>query len=113
MHIFSNLTLLENIQDADDPINIYSSGGATHCSTTGTLKNTGEVELHKNGLANILSYAKVKDKHNIIYDDVGDIFTVHTPYKRIHFRRSKRGVYYNNCKPSDKKHDVTFVHTVE
>ena len=73
----------------------------------------GKVYLHENGLANILSYAKVKDKHNITYNDVREIFTVHTPYKRIHFQRIKRGLYYNNCKPNGKKCDVTFVHTVQ
>ena len=77
------------------------------------LNNIGEVYLHKNGLANNLSYVKAKDKHNITYNDVGDIFTVHTPYKRIHFRRSKRGLYYHNCKPNGKKRDVTFLKTVE
>ena len=113
VHIFSNHTLLVNIQDTDDPIDVYSSGGATHCSKAGTLKNIGEVYLHGNRLANTLSYVKVKDKHNTTYDDVGDIFTVHTPYKRIHFRRSKRGLYYHNCKPNGKKRDVTFLKTVE
>ena len=111
--MFSNHSLHENIQDSDKPIDVYSSGGATHCRNSGTLKNIGEVYLHKNRLANILSYAKVRDRHNITYNDVQDIFTVHTPYKRIHLQRSKIGLYYHNCKPKGKKSDVTFVHTVE
>ena len=94
--MFINRALLANTQDSDKPIDTYSSGGATHCSKSGTLKNTGEVNIHENGLANILSYAKVRDKHNITYNDVQDIFTVCTPYKRIQFRRSKRGIYYHN-----------------
>ena len=85
VHMSSNHTLLSNVKDTDKRIDVYSSGGATHCSTAGTLKNIGEVYLHKNGLENILSYAKVKYKHNITYDDVGGIFTVHTPYKWINF----------------------------
>ena len=84
VHMFSNLSLLANIQDADKPIDVYSSRDATHCSKAGTLNNIGEVYLHKNGLANILSYAKVRDTHNIIYNGVQENFTVHTPYKRIH-----------------------------
>ena len=55
----------------------------------------------------------MRDKQNITYNDVQDIFTVHTPYKRIHLRRSKRGLYYHKCKPKGKKRDITFVHTVE
>ena len=70
MNIFSNCALLSNVKDVDKPIYIYSSGGATHCITSGTLNNIVEVYLHKNGLANILSYAKVKDKHNITNYDV-------------------------------------------
>ena len=113
VHMSGNRALLLNIQDADDPIDVYSSGGATHCSTDGNLNNIGEVYLHENGSENILSYAKIKDKHNITYDYVGGIFTVHTPYKRIHFRKNKRGLYYHNCKPEGKKRDVAFVRTFE
>ena len=112
MHKLGNRILLANVKDEDEPIDVYPSGGATHCSTAGTRKNIREVYLHQNGLANILSYAKVEDKYNITYDGVRDIFTVNTPYKRIHFRRSKRRIYYHNCKPNVKKRDVTFVHTV-
>ena len=38
-HMFSNCALLAKIKDADEPINVHSSGGATHCSKAGTLKN--------------------------------------------------------------------------
>ena len=68
-------------------------------------------EYHRG--ANILSYVKVKDRHKITYDDMRDIFTVHTPYKRIHFRRSKGGIYYHNCKPNGKKREATFMQTVQ
>ena len=108
----SNRALLKNIKDTAKPINIYSSGGATHYSTAGTLKNIGDVYLHKKGLENILSYEKVKDKHNIIYDNMRDSSTVHSPYKNIHLQKIKRELYYHNCKPNGKKPDVTFVHTV-
>ena len=30
VHMFSNRVPLEKIQDADEPIDVYSSGGATH-----------------------------------------------------------------------------------
>ena len=83
--MFINRSLLANIQDSDEPIDVYSSGGATHCRNSGSLKNIGKIYLHRNRLANILSYAKVRDKHKITYNYVQDIFTVHTPYKWIHF----------------------------
>ena len=32
LHMFSNRDLLANIHDVDKTINVYSGGGATHCS---------------------------------------------------------------------------------
>ena len=78
-----------------------------------TLKNIGEVYLHENGLANILCYTKVKDKRNMTYNDMGEILAVHKPYKLINFWKSKREIYYHNCKPNGKKRDVTLVRTVD
>ena len=92
VQMFSNRALLANIQDLDEPIDVYSSGVVTHFSKAGTLKNIGVVFLHVNGLESILYYAKVRDKHKITYNAVQDIFTAHKPYKRIHFQRSKRGL---------------------
>ena len=46
VHMFGNRALLANIKDADNPIEVYSSEGATHCSTAGTLNNIGEVYFH-------------------------------------------------------------------
>ena len=89
VHMFSNRSLLANIKAADKPIYVYLNGGVTHSNTAGTLKNTEDVYLYENGLANILSYEKVNDRHNITYNDVRCIFTIHVTYKRIHFRRSK------------------------
>ena len=111
--MFSKRALLTNIKDTDDPIDVYSSGGAIHCDTNGTIENIGDVYLHKNGLANNLSYAKVWDKHQITYNGIGEFFTVHNPYKRIYFMKSKRGMYYQNCNPNGKKGKVTFVQTVK
>ena len=71
VHMLSNRAFLANIKYADKPINVYLSGGVIHCTTARTLKNIGQVYLHKNGLANILSYAKIKDKHNMTYYDLG------------------------------------------
>ena len=110
--MFISRVHIDNIKDIDEPIDVYSVGGATHCRTAGTLKNIREVYLHKNGLENIPSYTKVIYKHNITYDDVRDIFTLHKPYKRIYFQRIKRELYYHNCKLNGKKRDVTFVPTL-
>ena len=111
--MLSNRTLLVNIKEEDDHVHAYSSRGSTHGDTRGTLENSIYVCIHKNDLSNILSYAKVWWKHRITYDDVGDIFTVHNPYKLIHFFIIKRGLYYHNCNPNGKKCGVSFVHTAK
>ena len=79
--MFSNHVVLVIIKAADKPIDVYLSRGATRCDTTRTLENIGNVYLHGNGLANILSYAEVRDRHNITHDDVREIFTIPVPYK--------------------------------
>ena len=100
--MFSNCELLTNIKDTDKPINVYLSGGATHFSTNRTLNNIGEVYLHKNELKKNLSYAKLKDKHNITYDDMRDIFTVHTTYKRINSQGRKWGYIIITVNPTER-----------
>ena len=57
VHMFIHRALLSNIKDADEPIDVYSSWGANHCDTKGTLENIGDVYMHESGLENILSYA--------------------------------------------------------
>ena len=89
--MFSNRALLENIQDSDEPIYVYLSGGATHCSRAVTPKNIGDVYLHQNRLSNILSCVKVKHKHNITYDDMGKILPSIHPINRSNFEGKKRG----------------------
>ena len=49
VHMFSNHALLAKIQDKDYPIDVYLSGGVTHCSKDGTLRNIGEVSFTKMG----------------------------------------------------------------
>ena len=49
VHMFVNCAPLADIKDADDPIDVYSSKGETHCDTKGTLENIGDVYLY-NGL---------------------------------------------------------------
>ena len=93
VNMFSNCTQLANTKATDKPINVYSSGGVIHCDTDGTLENIGDVYLHLNGLANILSYVKVKYKHNIPYGGVGGGLTLHTLYKWICFQRRNKGLY--------------------
>ena len=61
LNMFSNPKLLANIRTSTDPVDVYSSGGLTRCTIKGIVDNIRDVYLHKQGLANILSFAKVRD----------------------------------------------------
>lgn len=59
--MFSNRELMKNIDIASNLVDVYSSGGLTRCTIKGIVDNIRDVYLHKQGLANILSFAKVRD----------------------------------------------------
>ena len=85
VHMLSNAEMLKNVGEDFNPITVFLSGGVTICKTKGTLTNLGDVFLHEKGLTNILLFAKVRERYRIVYENVNDIFTVHTESKPIHF----------------------------
>ena len=111
VHIFANPVLLRDIQEADDPVNVCSTGGSTHCNFELVTEDFGAVYLHKGVLANILSYALVRDRYRITYCNKKYTVAVQTPVKLPHFQRSKWGLYYHNCAPG--LGEVTLLPTVE
>ena len=77
----------------------------------GTLPGYGLVWYHANGIANILSMARVKEKCHVTYDSEGGnqfVVTKDNGSRRV-FKESGSGLYYTS-----KKHDHTFaIETVE
>jgi hypothetical protein len=62
----------------------------------GTLKNYGEVWYNAKGIANILSLAKVKEKHPVRYDsDNCNQFVVVQPKKQVVFQQNSSGLYHH------------------
>lgn len=61
VNMFSNRELMKNIDIASNLVDVYSSGGLTRCTIKGIVDNIRDVYLHKKRLANILSFAKVRD----------------------------------------------------
>ena len=86
VHIFANPALLRDIQEVDDPVNVFSTGGSTHCNFELVTEDFGAVYLHKGVLANILSYALVRDRYRITYCNKKYTVAVHTPVKLPHFQ---------------------------
>jgi hypothetical protein len=95
--VFQNKSLLKNIRDRGGTMDINCTAGVTTPRMVGDLPGYGEVWYHPDGIANILSLARVKGKgYAVTYDSAeGNHFKVVTPggVMRL-FQQSKRGLYY-------------------
>ena len=95
--MFQNKSLLRNIRDGGATMDIHCTAGVTTTKLVGDLPGYGEVWYHPDGIANILSLARVKEKgYNVTYDSAkGNHFRVITPGGAVRiFRQSIRGLYY-------------------
>ena len=75
---------------------IHCTAGVAKTNLVGDLPGYGTVWYHPNGIANILSLSKVKEKYRVTYDsDNNNQFIVHRPdgTQRI-FQQSSRGLYF-------------------
>ena len=96
--VFCNAKLLKNIRESETPMQIHCNAGIMQTNLIGDLPGYGTVWFNKNGIANILSLANVKNKHKVTYDSAnGNQFVVHKQdgSTRI-FKQSSRRLYYLN-----------------
>jgi hypothetical protein len=95
--VFYNKELLKNIRKSHTHMDIHCNAGVTSIDIIGDLPGHGQVWYHPNGIANILSLGRVKDKHRGTFDS-GDKnqFIVHKSdgTTRYFFKESRRGLYY-------------------
>jgi hypothetical protein len=96
--VFYNDKLLQNIRKSDTYMDIHCNAGVTSTDMVGDLPGYGEVWYHPNGIANILSLTRVKDKHQVTFDSAGgNKFVVHnTGGTARSFLESRRGLYFMN-----------------
>ena len=94
-HIFKDRHLLSNIHPAERPIAVQSTGGVSYAWEVGYIRNFSDpVWVCDGGIANILSFAKVRDLGcKIDFDSERDVFVVHGPSKKVEFRRLPSGLY--------------------
>jgi hypothetical protein len=72
-----NPKLLTNIQQVATSMHIHCNAGVVMMNWMGDLHGYGPVWFHRNGIANILSLARVKEKYRVTYDSVnGNEFQV-------------------------------------
>lgn len=91
-------------------MDIHCNAGVTSTNLIGDLPGYGTVWYHPNGIANIHSLARAKERgHKVTYDsEDGNCFKVIKPDGTVRvFSQSERGLYYMSTK------DVALVNTVE
>ena len=94
--VFTNRRLLKNIRRARKHMFIHCTAGVAKTNLVGDLPGYGTVWYHPDGIANILSLSRVKEKYRVTFDsDINNQFVVHRPdgTQRI-FQQSSRGLYF-------------------
>ena len=92
--IFANPSMVTNIRTVDKPLALMTNGGELITDQKATVPGFGDVWYDPNSIANIFSFAELKEKHCITYDSgTEDAFNIHLSNKIIKFTRSKNGLY--------------------
>ena len=94
--VFTNRRLLKNIRRAKTNMFIHCTAGVAKTNLIGDLPGYGTVWYHPNGIANILSLYKVKEKYRVTFDsNQNNQFIVHRNdgTQRV-FQQSPRGLYF-------------------
>ena len=96
---------------------IHCNAGQTETNLIGNLPGYGTVWYHPEGIANILSLAKVKEKFHVTYDSTkGNEFIVHKKDGSVRrFKQSPCGLYYLDMREVDEKNPVgtVLINTVD
>ena len=95
--VFYNPDLLSNIRTGSESMTIHCNAGVTTTDLIGELSGYGTVWYHPDGIANILSLARVKEQgYHVTYDsEDGNRFTIHKSNGSVRiFKESTRGLYY-------------------
>ena len=77
IHIFRNPSITTDIETTSTPVTIQGiTGDRVRVTQEGTIQHVGIKGYYSpNMAANIISYNKLKETHNIQYDEARDIFT--------------------------------------
>ena len=94
--VFTNRRLLKNIRRSNKNMFIHCTAGVAKTNLIGDLPGYGTVWYHPDGIANILSLSKVKEKYRVTFDsDINNQFVVHhrDGTQQI-FQQSPRWLYF-------------------
>jgi hypothetical protein len=93
---FSNPKLLKDIHEVRGSLTIHTQAGKAITKLRGTVPGYGEVWFCPDGIANILSLARVAKTRSVTFDSTnGNHFAVaKSDGKQRIFRQSEHGLYY-------------------
>jgi Reverse transcriptase (RNA-dependent DNA polymerase)/Zinc knuckle len=96
--VFCNPKLLTNIRETKNKLTIHCNAGKATTNLIGDFDRYGTVWYHPEGIANVLSLAKVKSKYSVTYDSTeGNKFQVHKQDGTVlDFNQADSGLYYIN-----------------
>ena len=82
VNMFINLKLIKNIQDLYLEVSVHLSDGETNCDQQGMILGFGDIYIHEEGIANILSFALVQDiGYRIMHNAEDGILIIQIPRK--------------------------------
>ncbi|KAL7480429.1 hypothetical protein ACHAW6_006122, partial [Cyclotella cf. meneghiniana] len=105
--VFSNPKLLDKIKQVGNTMHIRCNAGVKSTNLRGHLSGYGWVWYFPQGIANILSLSRVKEKFRVTYDSTTDnCFHVHKQGKILKFREAPRRLYYFDTSNRDEESTV-------
>ena len=112
--VFSNPELLTKVHMIDTTLRIRCNAGVKTTNYRGYLNGYGWVWYYPQGIANILSLSRVKEKYRVTFDSALDNrFNVHKENGKIlHFKEASRRLYYFDTKDRDET-ETLLITTVE
>ncbi len=104
VNVFSNGDLLTDIHEGDRCLTIRCDAGEKQTSWRGRLLGYGWVWYYPDGITNILSLSRVKERYRITYDSALDnCFHIHKGNKKImRFKEASRRLYYFDTADRDE-----------
>lgn len=110
--LFCNPNLLTNIRESGSSMKVNCNAGSRVTTKVGELEGYGTVWYDPQGIANILSFKRVREKYAVAYDPTNYMFVVRKPTngKVFVFRESASGLHYLDT--TEAGYGVTMVNTV-
>ncbi len=108
VNVFSNKSLLTNLRTIPEGVTITGVGGSIWTNTVGDHYLFGTVYYHPEGVANILSFADMRERYQVTFNPDGNYFRVNvTPRSAIYFHCEGKLYKYR-----DRREVVNVINTV-